>query len=274
MRFGKVAKVTSFNKRYYGAKKPTASLSLILLICLMVCIVGTTVAYFFATDWAGQYTTMSGKVDIEAVGSSGSSIEDEVKDGVTTSKLVISLEDNYKYLIPGMDITMPAYVKAYKSTTKPLLRAKFSLILYKTTDAGDEVLDGENDPNSISSQMTSSLHSKVSANGWVLNDDGYYYYIENNIIQTPISNTIMSEVDATAGNVIIPFVKDSDKITFPENVESSQSGLKIRFSVTFEGIQNYIPNPDDDGKTNLPNTISNSKRIFDDGDEIVSGGNS
>lgn len=259
------------NNRYYGAKKPQMPFSLILLICLTVCIVGTTVAYFFASDWAGKYTTMSGKADIEAVSSSGSSIEDRVDGDVTISNLVVTLEDDHKFLIPGMDIKMPAYVKVYKSTTKPLLRAKFSLRLYQTTTSGDVLLEGTNDPKNISTQMTTSLHSVIEANGWVLNDDGYYYYIKGNTVQTTVSDTVMYEVDATAGNVIEPFVKDTDLIKLPENIDSTYSGLKIRFLVTFEAIQNYIPNPDDDGKTKLPNTIANSKRIFDDGDEIGGG---
>lgn len=272
MKFGKVASVTKKDNRYYGAKKRQMPFSLILLICLAVCIVSTTVAYFFASDWAGKYTTMSGKVDIEAVSSTGSSIEDKVDGDVTISNLKVSLEDNYKFLIPGMDIKMPAYVKVYQSTTKPLLRAKFSLKLYKTTTGGDVLLEGTSDPKNISTQMTSSIHSVIETNGWVLNDDGYYYYIKGSTIQDPVSNTIMYEVDATAGNVIEPFVKDTDLIKFPEDIDASYSGLKIKFSVTFEAIQNYIPNPDDDGKTNLPNTIANSKRIFDDGDEIGGGG--
>ncbi len=272
MKFGKVASVTKKDNRYYGAKKRQMPFSLILLICLAVCIVSTTVAYFFASDWAGKYTTMSGKVDIEAVSSTGSSIEDRVDGDVTISNLKVSLEDNYKFLISGMDIKMPAYVKVYQSTTKPLLRAKFSLKLYKTTTGGDVLLEGTSDPKNISTQMTSSIHSVIETNGWVLNDDGYYYYIKGSTIQDPVSNTIMYEVDATAGNVIEPFVKDTDLIKFPEDIDASYSGLKIKFSVTFEAIQNYIPNPDDDGKTNLPNTIANSKRIFDDGDEIGGGG--
>lgn len=69
--------LTSNNKNF-GARKQNFPFSLILIICLMVCLVGTTLAFFFATDWSSKYVTMSGKVDIEAVGGDGSSIEDVV----------------------------------------------------------------------------------------------------------------------------------------------------------------------------------------------------
>lgn len=209
---------------------------------------------------------MSGKVDIEAVGGDGASIEDVDNNGVITSKLAMTLQDNYKYLIPNMTISMPVNVKVYKSTTTPLLRAKFSLVLYSTDATGNEtLLEGEDDEYNISSQMTVDIHNVVTANGWLLNpDDGYYYYIQNNEEKTPLTDTLLSEVDATSGDVIVYFVKTNDLIRFPKNVESTQSGFKIKFVVTFEAIQNYIPNSADGGKTKLPVTITNSKIIFDD----------
>ncbi len=217
---------------------------------------------------------MSGKVDIEAVGGDGSSIEDEENNGVVTSKLSMTLQDNYKHLIPNMTISMPVNVKVYQSTTKPLLRAKFSLVLYSTDASGNEtLLEGENDVYEISPQMTDSIHAVVTSNGWLLNpDDGYYYYIQDNEKKTPITDTLLSEVDVTNGNVIIYFVKSDNLITFPKNVEETQSGFKIKFSVTFQAIQNYIPNSADGGKTKLPVTITNSKIIFDDDRDSAEGG--
>lgn len=252
--------------RNFGARKTNTPFSLILILCLVICLVGTTFAFLFATDWSSKYVTMSGKVDIEAVGGDGSSIEDVVNDGVVTSKLSLTLQDNYKYLIPNMTISMPVNVKVYKSTTTPLLRAKFSLKLYSKDASGNEtILEGENDVYEISPQMTDDIHNVVTANGWRLNpDDGYYYYIEDNEVKTPVTDTLLSEVDATDGDVIIFFVKTTDLIRFPKNVESTQSGLKIKFIVTFQAIQNYIPNSADGGKTKLPVTITNSKVIFDD----------
>ncbi|MBE5738322.1 MAG: hypothetical protein E7354_01110 [Clostridiales bacterium] len=253
---------TKKNRNYGPNMRPTAPLSLILLICMAVCVVGTVVAFFFASDWASKHITMSGKVDIEAVGvgTEYGSIEDTV----SSSNLVITLQDNYIHLIPGMDISLPANVKVYQSTSMPLIRAKFTLQMYKHNDDGDDViLDDDTDIYDIMPQMTASLHSIITGNGWVLDEsDMYYYYIGTNTIQTDVGDTLMSEVDATAGNVVVHFINQD--IEFPRNVESDQSGFNVQFVITFEAIQNYIP---DEKGAQLPNTITNSKIIFDESRE-------
>ena len=248
--------------RNFGAKTATAPFSLILLICIAVCIVGTVVAFFFAHDWASNKVTMSGKVDIEAVGNGTE--YGSIEDTVSSSNLIITLQDNYKHLIPGMDISVPANVRVYESTTMPFLRAKFTMEMYLHVEGGsDEVLDEETDKYNVMPQMTASLHSIITGNGWVLDEsDMYYYYIGTNPIQGTLGDTEMSPVDATAGNVIVHFINQD--IEFPTNVESDMSGYNVQFVITFEAIQNFIP--DSTGKQ-MDNTITNSKIIFDESRE-------
>lgn len=253
-------------KRNFGAKTAGAPMSLILLICIAVCLVGTVVAFFFAHDWASKSVTMSGKVDIEAVGN-GTEFG-SIEDTVSSSNLVITLEDGYKHLIPGAKISMPANVKVYKSTSNPLLRAKFTMEMYlHKEDGSDEVIDGEADIYNIMPQMTASLHSVITSNGWVLDEsDMYYYYIGGNTQADILGNTMMREVNEEDGDavaegdaIVVHFI--DELIEFPTNVESDMSGFNVQFVITFEAIQNFIP--DRTGKQ-LPNTIDNSKIIFED----------
>lgn len=244
--------------RNFGPKNAMAPFSLILLVCIAVCLVGTVVAFFFAHDWASNSVTMSGKVDIEAVGNGTE--YGSIEDTVSSSNLIITLQDGYKHLIPGADISIPANVKVYQSTSKPLLRAKFSMEMYLHNDHGsDELLDSESDIYDIMPQMTASLHSVITGNGWLLDEsDMFYYYIGTNTQGATVGDTLMSEVDVTDGDVIVHFI--DELIEFPTNVESDMSGFNVQFVITFEAIQNFIP--DTAGKQ-LPNTITNSKIIFE-----------
>ncbi len=245
--------------KVYGPKPYSAPFSLILFIAMSICIVGTTVAFFFASDWASSFTTLSGKVDIEAVGEG--TRYDSIEDTVDSSNLIITLGDDYKHLIPNMPYSMPANVKVYQSTSKPLLRAKFTMQMYQHVEGGDDIiLDDAGDKYDVMPQMTEQLHDIITGNGWLLNEeDMYYYYIGTNTKETTLTDTLLSEVDVTAGDVIIHFI--NEEITFPSNVESDMSGFNVQFQITFQAIQNYIP---DASGAQLPNTITNSKIIFDD----------
>lgn len=245
--------------RNFGPKTAVAPFSLILLVVIAVCLVGTVVAFFFAHDWASNRVTMSGKVDIEAV---GNGIEyGSIEDTVSSSNLIITLQDGYNHLIPGANISIPANVKVYQSTSKPLLRAKFTMEMYlHKEDGSDELLDDATDIYDIMPQMTASLHDVITGNGWLLDEsDMYYYYIGTNTQGATVGETIMSEVDVTDGTVVVHFI--DEEIKFPTNVESDMSGFNVQFVIVFEAIQNFIP--DRDGKQ-LDNTIDNSKIIFED----------
>ena len=224
----------------------------ILSIVLFVSVIGITLAFFASSDFASSHVGMSGKVLIEAVGSGNKSIEDTLN----SCNLEIKLQDDYEVLIPGMEIEVIANCKVHKSTTKPLLRAKLDVDL---TDN----LTGEmpSDEMNIVSDIYSQLIEKIEdENNWYLHIDSYFYYIgDENQTADDKGDYILKEIDATANDTIVTFMPDS--IIFPTFVDKTYSGLGIKFKITFQAIQNYIP--DDDGKQ-LLNTINNSQKIFDE----------
>ena len=141
----------------------------IVLIAILSCVIGATLAFFFDTDWSSGFVSMSGKVQIEAVGAGNATIEDTY-----TTNLVITLDKNYPVLIPGMDIHMPANVKVYQSTTKPLLRARLDMELVDTL-----TMEENSDELRVIQDMYGQLTDVIESNNWYLHTDSYYYYIGN-----------------------------------------------------------------------------------------------
>ena len=161
-------------ENHYFGYKHKISFGVVLLLVLAFVLTSTvTLALFFGSDWASSKVTMSGKVQIEAVGKGTAyeSIED-----THTSNLMVTLGDNYGVLIPGMDISLDANCKVYKSTTKPHLRADFNMILYDK-DTGESVGSEYTDEHRFLVDMYASLQTQVYNNGWYLHTDGYFYYI-------------------------------------------------------------------------------------------------
>lgn len=219
---------------------------------LLAVTIGVTLAFFFNSDFASSLLKMSGRVKITAVGKGKeyNSIED-----TDTCNLVINLQDGYKVLIPGMEIEAYANVKVHKSTTKPLIRAKFSLELYdKNGVAYNPIADSDNIVGDLEYQLNNCIES---LGDWYKHIDNYYYYVGENEISTPASNTILKEVDATTGDTIVHFI--NSPIKFPTFVSSNYSAFGVKMIVTFQAIQNYIP---DDAGQKIDNTITNSLKIF------------
>ncbi|MGN0961523.1 MAG: hypothetical protein ACI4PF_04925 [Christensenellales bacterium] len=146
----------------------------ILSICILFSvIVGFTIAFFYKNDWASNNFGTSGPVNIEAVGVGDISIED-----ANTCNLVVSLDDNYDVLIPGMPINLTANCKVYQSNTKPLLRAMLSLdLLDQSGDEFDEDSNLETSRLMIAQNMINQLNNQIETNGWYLHTDGFYYFI-------------------------------------------------------------------------------------------------
>ncbi|MGN0961524.1 MAG: leucine-rich repeat protein [Christensenellales bacterium] len=71
-------------------------------------------------------------------------------------------------------------------------------------------------------------------------------------------DTLIAEIDVISGNRVINFI--NAPATFPTNVTSTYSGLGVKFTITFQAIQNYIP---DENGNKISNTIQNSYKIFD-----------
>lgn len=71
--------------------------------------------------------------------------------------------------------------------------------------------------------------------------------------------TLIEEIDFPEGkDRVIKFI--NSYLTFPTETNSTYSGLGVKFEITFQAVQNYIP---DENGNKLPNTIANSSKIFD-----------
>jgi len=251
------------NKKVTFSYKSKVSLGLIVIIALaFVLFVSLTIAFFYNDDYATSKIGMSGKVKIEAVGEGEAynSIED-----THTSNLVITLGNGYDVLIPGMEVDINANCKVYKSTTKPLLRAKLEFLVT------DNVTGSESDGTGfeggqigstdlVVAEISGQLISEIRRNKWYLHTDGYYYYL-GDVDQgsAEYGDQKMQEVAVTSGDfVVIDFL--SEPFTFPTQIDSSYSGFGVQFKITFQAIQNYIPDENGNKKSN---TITNSITIFD-----------
>jgi len=233
-----------------------SSFGIIMVIILSFALmVSMTIAFFYTSDYANSLIEMSGKVDIEAVGKGEQydSIED-----THTSNLIVTLSDGYNVLIPGMDISVDANCKVYRSTTRPLLRAKLDFLL--TDKSNNQDMDNS---DFLFSYINGKLLNIITENKWYLHSDGFFYYI-GDVDQKGATNgnQLLQEVNATDDDVVIPFLDESFK--FSTDVTSDYSGFEVKFQITFQAIQNFIANKDTGIR--LANTITNSQIIFDDFD--------
>lgn len=235
------------SKEFNNSKKQS-NLTIVLIVLLSI-ITSVTLAFFSSSDFASKYLGTSGKVKIEAVGRGNKSIEDKIPN---SCNLEIELDRDYGVLIPNMPITIFANCKVYKSTTKPLMRASFSVTVL---DATDNPL--QSDEYNISSDIYGQIVDIVDQKDyWYRHTDGYYYYVENE----NGNNSILKEINATSDNVIIPFI-DGDEVCVPSYINDSYSGYSIKIKIVFQAIQNYIP---DDNGNKMSNTITNSLKIFNE----------
>lgn len=224
---------------------------LIVLLILFSVVASVTLAFFFDSEFGTNNTTMTGKVQIKAVGMGDLTIEDDA-----SCNLVIYLDDEYDVLIPGMDINIVANCKVLQSSTKPLLRAKIDMNL-ADRQTGEELTDSLE----IMEDMYGQLCSDIELAGkWFQYTDGYFYYL-GDVDQKGATggNQVMEEIDVTGDDKVITFIPG--EITFPTYVDSSYSSLGVYVKITFQAIQNFIPDSEGD---QVDNTIINSQKIFSD----------
>lgn len=195
---------------------------------------------------------MSGKVKIEAVGR-GNEYK-VIEDNYNSCNLDISYDKDYGVLIPNMPITIYANCRVKRSTTKPLLRAMMTMTLF---DTDHNPID--EDKLNVQLDMYRQLTDVITNNtNWYYHTDGFYYLLDDASTNAG-DNAIMQEVDATSGDKIVEFL--NKPIVVPKTLDSSYSGMRLRVIVTFQAIQNYIP---DNAGNKLPNTIANAQKIFED----------
>jgi len=256
-----------FKKQFsYKSSRTSSSAAFLALLTIMLIAVTITLAFYFNSDWASKFVGMSGKVDIEAVGSKGEGYK-SIEDTVSSSNLTIKLDSGYSVLIPGMPIEIIANCKVKQSTTSPLLRARIDITL--ATMIGSAIGDDYIESDIINGEMTlkeyfqNEMKEIVSKdNDWFFHTDGYFYYVgEHGADQGLGENNVLEEIYVTDGDKNIDFL--DEEIVFPTEVDETYSGLGFYVSITFEAIQNYIPDNNGTG-TRIDNTIKNSQKIFGD----------
>lgn len=246
-----------FSNNQFSAKQRSSKTTMVFLVCILCALsllVMTTIAFFYHDDWGNNNVQTSGPVNILAVGTGDNSIED-----TNTSNLVVDIGEEYDVLIPGMPIYITANCKVFKSNTHPLVRAKFSMTFEdnssgetfnEETSLGSSSLD-------IGDKIITQIDDEITDNGWYLHTDGFYYYIGTDTTPSG-ADTIIKEVDFPEDkDRVVKFIDSEFK--FPSDTTALYSGLGVKFDITFQAIQNFIP---DDNGDKLPNTITNSLKIF------------
>lgn len=218
---------------------------------MLIITTGITLAFLANSDFASKWLGTSGKVKIEAVGKGDKAIDGRIPN---SCNLEIDIDRDYGVLIPNMPITLYANCKVYKSTTKPLLRA--SVIVTVVESTGNPV-DEDSIDDSITADFSAQIYTRIEeTNAWYYHSDGYFYLVNSK----DGANSLLTECDATSRDYVVPFL-NGVSITVPKDIDDSYSGLGIKISITFQAIQNYIP---DDNGLQLPNTITNSLKIFNE----------
>lgn len=225
---------------------------IMILILFFMATIGLTLAFFYNDDWGSNGIGTSGPVKIEAVGRGDVSIEDD-----RSSRLVIELDPTYgNVILPGEPMDITANCKVFKSSTNPLVRALVKLQFLDVNT--NQIVTSNNIINGYNVIMMSHINTIIDSNGWYLYN-GFYYYIGTDGVKNA-GDTILKEVQFDGDNdTVLTFLNDT--ITFPGTVTSSFSGYKIKFTITFQAIQNFIPGENNGDK--IDNTITNSLKIFD-----------
>jgi hypothetical protein len=241
------------NKFKFNNSKPYYPYVLVICIILLFSLAGFTLAFFFESDWSNKTITLSGKVQIEAVGKSPS--YSTIEDTASQSMLDITLSNDDEYLIPGADIYIDANCKVFQSTTSPLLRASVTLAVY---DAEGDIVNDSRSTRLLDDMNGSIQDNLASGSNWSLYD-GYFYYtggITQDVAE--VANYELKPIQVLGKEFeVIHFI--DEPIKFPEFVDSTYSGLEVRFVIVFQAIQDFIPNAQGE---KLDTTIINSLTVF------------
>ena len=241
-------------------------LTIMAMFTVAIVIVSTTLAFFFATDWADNGITMAGPVLVSCVGGSAGGYIDITGAG----KLEISIPDvtDSAVLIPNMPIGIRANAKIANADSVAVLRAKLEVSFTNQADFTDKTAEELNEVHELFVETIEGIDT-VSAS-WVKVDSFWYYVGANerddaNTVLVVInhepaeSNTTCDFVDAD-NNSYIKFIDNDFRI--PKDLDSSWSGLEVVIKITFEAVQGFIPNADgvDIGDENK--TITSALPIF------------
>lgn len=229
-------------------------LSIILLVCLFVT---TTLAYFAGSQTSDMTLILGGPVRV-------SMVDRNFNEAQGLGNLVMRIKTGREELLPGMGIDMQTIAhitSSHNNSTSALLRAKLDVTVHNLSP--DEEKEVE---TIIRNSLASCLNYREDGikDGWVLFDDGNFYYCSKNkaVSDDGAEYIVMSEIQTSDEGSNITFINGT--FQFPSKYYTNQySHAEITFNLTFEAIQAHFQ--DEDGNT-IPNTIFNIKEILDNVD--------
>lgn len=227
-------------------------LSVILLICLCVT---ATLAYFAGSQTSDMTLILGGPVRVTL---RDRNYNETLGDG----NLVMNIKTGSAELLPGMGIDMQAiaYVTSSQiNSTKALLRAILEVEVHNLTDTQEKEVE-----DMIRKALAECLTYRIDGvqDGWVLFDDGNYYYCSREkVVDTETNQEYISmlSIDTSDEGNNIPFINGT--FQFPTKYYTNQyAHAEIVFNLRFEAIQEVLV---DDNGDRIPNTIFNVKNILD-----------
>ena len=227
-------------------------LSILLLICLFAT---ATLAYFAGKQTSDMTLILGGPVRITIR-------DNKYKETIGDGNLVMNIKTDSTELLPGMGIDMQAiaYVTSSQiNATRALLRARLDIDVRNLTTAQEQEVEAM-----IRSALANCLTYREDGvqDGWVLFDDGNYYYCSKDKVKDPSNNQeyieVMSIDTSDEGNNIT-FINGT--FQFPTKYYTNQyAHAEITFNLRFEAIQETLV---DENGDRIPNTIFNVKSVLD-----------
>ena len=232
----------------------------ILSIVLVFTLCGAaTLAYFAGKQGSNITLIMGGPVRV-------SMVNNNYEETKGSGSLVMNLKANRTTLVPGIGIDMQAIAKLTSSdinSTPALLRAILDIgVTGISASLGKDVeLMIRNEMNYYLTLRRDSTEDRPR-DGWVLFDDGNYYYCSQNKQYDPVTNQeyiTLKAIDTNAEGNNIPFINGT--FQFPRKMyTNTYANVDITFKLTFQAIQDKLVNDDGD---RIPNTIFNVKQLLD-----------
>lgn len=229
-------------------------LSILLLVCLCVT---ATLAYFAGSQTSDITLILGGPVRV-------SMLDRDFNETPGLGKLKMTIKTGSEELLPGMGIDMQTIAHITSSqgySTSALLRAKLDITVHNLSATEEKEVE-----TIIRNALANCLEYREEGvkNGWVLFDDGNFYYCSKDKATDGDGNEYieMYTISTSDEGTNVTFINGT--FQFPSKYYTNQySHAEITFNLTFEAIQAHFQ--DDDGN-DIPNTIFNVKNILDNVD--------
>ena len=180
--------------------------------------------------------------------------------------LVMNIKGGREELLPGIGIDMQAIAKLTSSDVNPtsaLLRARLDVQVIGLTPTLAEHVEyiiREDLGKSLVFRVDSS--EQGARDGWVMFDDGNYYYCSQNKLIDEKTNQeyiALKPISTSSVGNNITFINGT--FQFPTQAYTNRyADVEIIFTLTFQAIQDQLVN--DEGER-IPNTIFNVKQVLD-----------